>query len=72
MTVFAERAKSIFRKTERELPRLAANQHPEAVRGFRTTTGWLEMLLVQPAPDGSPKKEATEEGSTAQVGGKSG
>jgi len=42
-----ERGQLIFRRTERELSRLTADQHAEAVHGFRTATRRLEILLKQ-------------------------
>jgi CHAD domain-containing protein len=47
MAIAMERGKVIFRKTERELSRLAAEQHAEAVHGFRTATRRLQILLEQ-------------------------
>lgn len=45
MPVAPERAKLVFRKMERELRRLSAEQQPDAVHDFRTTTRRLEILL---------------------------
>jgi CHAD domain-containing protein len=57
MTISAERGKSIFRKTETELLRLASDDHSEAVHGFRTTTRRLETLLGQLVRDGSRRNK---------------
>lgn len=57
MTISAERGKSIFRKTEKELLRLASDDHSEAVHGFRTTTRRLETLLGQLVRDGGRKNK---------------
>jgi len=42
-----ERARLIFRRTERKLSRLISDQHAEAVHGFRTATRRLEILFQQ-------------------------
>lgn len=55
MTIAAERGKSIFRKTEKELLRLSSGHRAEAVHGFRTTTRRLQTLLGQLATGGQQK-----------------
>jgi CHAD domain-containing protein len=50
MAITAERGKLIFRKTEKELHRLASGQRAEAVHGFRTTTRRLQTLLQELIP----------------------
>jgi CHAD domain-containing protein len=50
MAITAERGKLIFRKTEKELYRLASGQRAEAVHGFRTTTRRLQTLLQELIP----------------------
>jgi len=47
MAISAERGKSIFRKTEKELLRLSSGHQAEAIHGFRTTTRRLQTLLEQ-------------------------
>ena len=47
MAISAERGKSIFRKTEKELVRLYSGRRPEAVHGFRTAARRLQTLLEQ-------------------------
>jgi CHAD domain-containing protein len=58
MAISAERGKSIFRKTEKELLRLCSGHRADAVHGFRTTTRRLQTLLEQLVTDddGKPKK----------------
>jgi CHAD domain-containing protein len=58
MAISSERGKLIFRKTERELLKLAAGYEPEVVHGFRTTTLRLQVLLEQliPTRDRNAKK----------------
>ena len=55
MAISAERGKSIFRKTEKELLRLSAGHRADAVHGFRTTTRRLQTLLEQLVPDNDRK-----------------
>ncbi len=45
MTVAADRGKSIFRKTEKELLRLASERGADAVHGFRTSARRLQTYL---------------------------
>jgi len=47
MAISAERGKSIFRKTEKELLRLSSGHQADAIHGFRTTTRRLQTLLEQ-------------------------
>lgn len=47
MAIASERSQLIFRKMERDLRSLSADQHAESVHRFRTTTRRLEMLLGQ-------------------------
>jgi CHAD domain-containing protein len=56
MAISAHRGKSIFRKTERELLRLASGHKSDAVHGFRTSTRRLQTLLEQLVADGKHKK----------------
>jgi len=58
MAIVTERGKLIFRKTERDLQRLAAEQNPETIHSFRTTTRRLQTLLAQlvPSQDRNQKK----------------
>jgi CHAD domain-containing protein len=58
MAISAERGKSIFRKTEKELLRLSSGHRADAVHGFRTTTRRLQTLLEQLVTDndGKPKR----------------
>ena len=55
MAISAHRGKSIFRKTERELLRLASGHKSDAVHGFRTSTRRLQTLLEQLVADGDGK-----------------
>jgi len=55
MAISAERGKSIFRKTEKELLRLASGHGSEAVHGFRTTARRLQTLLEQLVSEGGRK-----------------
>lgn len=57
MTIAAERSKSVFRKTEKELLRLSSEHRAEAVHGFRTTTRRLQTLLGQLATGGQQKNK---------------
>lgn len=58
MAIAHDRGKLVFRKTERELFRLASEQRPEAVHGFRMSARRLQTLLEQliPARDRNQKK----------------
>jgi CHAD domain-containing protein len=58
MAITTERSKFVFRKTERELVRLASDRRPDAVHGFRTTTRRLQVLFEQlvPAKSDNEKK----------------
>jgi CHAD domain-containing protein len=58
MVITIERGKLIFRKVDRELGRLAAEQNPETVHNFRTSARRLQTLLEQllPARDRNQKK----------------
>src|SRR4051812_28215638 len=47
MAISADRGKSIFRKTDKALLRLASERRAEAVHGFRTTTRRLQTMLEQ-------------------------
>jgi CHAD domain-containing protein len=47
MAVAAARAKTVFRKTEKELLRLSSGHSADAVHGFRTTARRLQTLLEQ-------------------------
>lgn len=47
MAISAERGKSIFRKTEKELRRLSSSHRADAVHGFRTAARRLQTLLEQ-------------------------
>ncbi len=55
MAITADGGKSIFRKTEKELLRLASERRAEAVHGFRTTTLRLQTLLSELVTDGNGK-----------------
>ena len=55
MAISAERGKSIFRKTERELVRLSSGHRAEAVHGFRTAARRLQTLLEQLVADNNRK-----------------
>ena len=55
MAISAERGKSIFRKTEKELLRLSSGHRADAVHGFRTTTRRLQTLLEQLVADNDRK-----------------
>lgn len=50
MAISSERGKLIFRKTERDLVRLASEHTPEIVHSFRTTSRRLQVLLEQLIP----------------------
>lgn len=58
MAIATERGKAIFRKTERELRRLAAERNPETVHRFRTTTRRLQILVghLVASPDRNQRK----------------
>jgi CHAD domain-containing protein len=47
MAITANRGKSVFRKTEKELLRLSSGRSADAVHGFRTSTRRLQTLLEQ-------------------------
>ena len=51
MAIAIERGKLIFRKTERELRRLATQQPDQSVHNFRTTTRRLQTLLQNLVPN---------------------
>src|SRR5580765_1850983 len=55
MAISAERGKSIFRKTEKELLRLSSGHRADAVHGFRTATRRLQTLLEQLVTDNHGK-----------------
>ena len=55
MAISAERGKSIFRKTEKELVRLSSGRRAEAVHGFRTAARRLQTLLEQLVMDNNRK-----------------
>ena len=55
MAISAERGKSVFRKTEKELLRLSSGHRADAVHGFRTTTRRLQTLLEQLVADDDRK-----------------
>lgn len=55
MTIFADRGKSVFRRTDRELLRLSSGNRPEAVHAFRTSARRLQTLLEQLVSDGARK-----------------
>ena len=55
MAIAADRCKSIFRRTERELVRLSSGDKAEAVHSFRTSTRRLQTLLEKLATNGSGK-----------------
>jgi len=55
MAISAERGKTIFRKTEKELVRLYSGQRAEAVHGFRTAARRLQTLLEQLVADTNHK-----------------
>ena len=55
MAISAERGKSIFRKTEKELLRLSSGHRADAVHGFRTTTRRMQTLLEQLVADNDRK-----------------
>ncbi|MBZ5685168.1 MAG: CHAD domain-containing protein [Acidobacteriia bacterium] len=55
MAISAERGKSIFRKTEKELVRLSSGRRAEAVHGFRTAARRLQTLLEQLVTDNHRK-----------------
>jgi CHAD domain-containing protein len=57
MAISAERGKSIFRKTEKELLRLSSGHRAEAVHGFRTAARRLQTLLEQVVADNKRKQE---------------
>lgn len=57
MTIAAERGKSVFRRTEKELLRLSSEHRAEAVHGFRTTTRRLQTLLGPLATGGQEKNK---------------
>ena len=57
MAISAERGKSIFRKTEKELLRLSSGHRAEAVHGFRTAARRLQTLLEQVVADNNRKQE---------------
>lgn len=50
MSIAPERCRLVFRKLERDLWKLSAQQQPESVHSFRTTTRRLETLLVELLP----------------------
>jgi CHAD domain-containing protein len=58
MGIVQERGKLTFRRTERDLVRLADSHEPEIVHAFRTTTRRLQILLEQllAGPDRNDKK----------------
>jgi len=47
MAINGTRGSAVFRKTEQELLRLASEQSPDAVHGFRRATRRLETLLAE-------------------------
>ncbi|HVN19871.1 MAG TPA: CHAD domain-containing protein [Dongiaceae bacterium] len=55
MVIAADRCKSIFRRTERELLRLSSGDKADAVHGFRTSTRRLQTLLEKLANSGGGK-----------------
>ncbi len=55
MPIAADRCKSIFRRTERELLRLSSGNKAEAVHAFRTSTRRLQTLLERLASNGQGK-----------------
>jgi CHAD domain-containing protein len=55
MAISAERGKSIFRKTEKELLRLSSGHRAEAVHGFRTAARRVQTLLEQLVADNNRK-----------------
>jgi CHAD domain-containing protein len=55
MAISAERGKSIFRRTEKELLRLSSGDRAQAVHGFRTAARRLQTLLEQLVADNSRK-----------------
>ena len=57
MAISAERGKSIFRKTEKELLRLSSGHRAEAVHGFRTAARRLQTLLEQLVSDNNRKQK---------------
>ncbi len=57
MAISAERGKSIFRKTEKELLQLSSGHRADAVHGFRTTTRRLQTLLEQLVTDSDRKQK---------------
>lgn len=57
MAISAERGKSIFRKTEKELLRLSSGHRAEAVHGFRTAARRLQTLLEQLVADNNRKNK---------------
>jgi CHAD domain-containing protein len=50
MAIALERCQLVFRKLERDLRKLSAQQQPESVHRFRTTTRRLETLLLELLP----------------------
>lgn len=55
MAIAADRCKTIFRRTERELVRLSSGDKAKAVHSFRTTTRRLQTLLEKLANNGTGK-----------------
>lgn len=51
MLISPERGHSVFQKLERDLRKLASEQHAESVHSFRTTTRRVQTLLTELLPD---------------------
>src|SRR3974390_81856 len=51
MSIAFDRGKLVFQKTERALLKLTADQEPESVHNFRTSTRRLQTLLEQLLPE---------------------
>lgn len=58
MAISAQRCKSIFRKTTKELVRLASGHDTKAVHGFRTSARRLQILLEQLVSEKDHKKKS--------------
>jgi len=57
MTISPKRAQSVFRRLDRNLQQLSAEQNAEAVHSFRTTTRRLQTLLEELVPERTRKQK---------------
>jgi len=57
MGIKPERCRVVFRKLDRDVEKLAAKQHADAVHSFRTTTRRLQTLLEELVPERTRKQK---------------